>query len=148
MQEFSIFSLVEANAALPDVIRVTEEAIAALAGIEAVWGKLPFKKYNALANMTEEDFVRAQWAGEVAALGVQPKGYFVVDFQSPDPDTLYCWSHGEDSVYHEHKIWETFIDRRRITDVDAFDAGPPAPPFSAVEDDRSEDESATDEYSA
>ena len=128
MQEFPIFTLDEANALLPEVIAVTTEAQTRLDELSVVWGQLPFKKYDALHGVAEEDLVRAEWAHRVMALGIQPKGFFVIDFQSPDPDTLYCWAQGEDAVAHEHKLWETFIDRRPITDASRFEGGPPAPP--------------------
>ena len=126
MEELPIFTLQEANAALPEVIRVTEEAIERLAHIQSPWSRLPFKKFDALHGVTEEDWIRAEWARQIAALGIAPKGYFVVDFQSPDPDTFYCWSYGEEAVSHQHRIWESFIDRRPIGDANQFeDESPP-----------------------
>lgn len=128
MENFTIFTLAEANDLLPEVMRVTDEAIARLAEMEYPWGKLPFRKYDALQGVAAEDLIRAEWAYSIAQLGVQPKGFFVVDFQSPDPDTLYCWGHGETVVEHEHKTWESFIDRRVITNAAEFESRPPAPP--------------------
>ena len=128
MQEFFVFTLEEANEALPSVIRVTEETVAQLAELEEAWGKLPFKKFDALQGVRVEDVIRADWAQRIASMGIQPKGFFVVDFQSPDPDTLYCWGYGEDAVEHEHKTWETFIDRRPILNADPLENHPPAPP--------------------
>ena len=126
MQEFPIFTFEEANAALPEVADITQDAQNQLDKLDRVWGKLPFKKYDALHGVCEEDLVRAEWAHRIMTLGVVPKGYFVIDFQSPDPDTLYCWAQGEDAVTHEHKLWETFADRRPVTDVSQFEGGPPA----------------------
>lgn len=116
MNEFPMWTLAEANAALGEVIRLTELAQAQLRELEAIWGAFPFKKFDVIHGVPQEDLIRAQWAQSVAALGVIPKGFFVVDFQSPDPDTLYCWSDGESAIEHEHKIWETFLQRRRIAD--------------------------------
>lgn len=123
MSEFPIFTLSEANYLLAEVIAITEEATVQLAELQAMWGQLPFKKYDATQGATAEDLIRAEWARRIAGIGVQPKGFFVVDFQSPDPDTLYCWSYGETMVSHEHKVWETFVDRRAIRDVRQFEAG-------------------------
>jgi len=58
-----------------------------------------------------------RWAERVTRLGVYPKGYFTCDFQSPDPETLFCWTYGEDRVNHTHKVWESFKDRRLILDA-------------------------------
>jgi hypothetical protein len=114
MQEFCTFTLREANEVLHDVIFITDLALARLSEIEEPWGKLPFKKFDAIRGVAEEDLIRAEWAHRIASLGIMPKGFFVVDFQSSDPETLYCWTYGEDCVQHEHKNWETFEARRRI----------------------------------
>ncbi len=127
MEELQIFTLQEANAALPEVIELTEEAIKRLAEVQALWSRLPFRKFDALHGLAEEDVIRIEWARAIAALGIAPKGYFVVDFQSPDPNTFYCWSYGEEAVTHEHKVWESFPDRRPIRDVSQFEDGPPPP---------------------
>jgi hypothetical protein len=113
MQEFCTFTLSEANDALHEVILITDAALDRLRAIEEPWARLPYKKFDAYRGVAEEDLIRAEWAHRIASLGVIPKGFFVVDFQSPDPDTLYCWGYGEDCVGHEHKIWETFTQRRR-----------------------------------
>ena len=134
MQDFPIFTLQEANEALPEVIRITEEALERLAAIQEPWSKLPFRKFDALYGVAEEDLIRSEWAHQIALRGIQPKGFFVVDFQSPDHDTLYCWSYGEEIVSHEHKTWETFVDRRPIRNVDRFEGRPPAPPYDITDD--------------
>jgi hypothetical protein len=115
MQEFSTFTLQEANDALHEVIFITDAAINRLREIEEPWTHLPYRKFDALHGVAEEDLIRAEWAHRIAALGIMPKGFFVIDFQSPDPDTLYCWTYGEDCVEHKHKTWETFVQRRRIS---------------------------------
>ena len=114
MEDFPVFTLEEANYKLPEVIRVTEEAIMRLEVIKEPYERLSLRKYNPIHNLTEEDLVRVIWAREIASMGVYPKGYFVVDFQSPTDDTFYCWKYGETEVCHEHKKWETFGDRRPI----------------------------------
>jgi hypothetical protein len=129
MEGLPIFTLQEANAVLPEVIRLTEEVIERLVEMQSPWGRLPFRKYDALRGIAEEDWIRAEWARQIAALGIAPKGYFVVDFQSPEPDTFYCWSYGEETVSHEHKIWETFAHRRFIRDGPQADNKPPSPPW-------------------
>lgn len=110
----TIWSLDEANALVPDLIALTEAATAELRTAQAPWAGTPFRAYDAQRGVAVEDAIRAMWARAVAALGAQPKGYFVADFQSPDPDTLWCWSFGEQEITHEHKLWETFSDRRPI----------------------------------
>ena len=116
MVDWPIFSLEEANARLPAVIAATDEAMAALKEIERVWGQTAFRAYDFHRGALREDLVCADWARAVAALGAQPKGYFVVDFQSPEPDVVFCWAHGETRVEHQHATWESFVDRRLIAD--------------------------------
>jgi len=124
-QEFCVFTLEEANSVLPEVIIITEAVRDKLRDIEEPWSKLPYKKFNALRGVADEDLIRAEWAHRVAALGVQPKGFFVVDFQSPDPDTVYCWTYGEDRVEHEHCAWESFALRRRVESADTYERHSP-----------------------
>jgi hypothetical protein len=117
MLEFSTFTLQEANNALHEVIYITDAALNRLQDIESPWARLSCKKFDAVRGVTEEDLIRAEWAQRIAALGIMPKGFFVVDFQSPDPDILYCWSYGEDCVGHEHNTWESFAQRRHTGNV-------------------------------
>jgi hypothetical protein len=121
MQDWPVWTLSEANAAVAEVIALTQKAIVEMARLERVWQHVPFQAYDALRGARREDLVRADWARNIAALGVQPKGYFIVDFQSVDPDTLLCWSYGETAITHEHKVWETFIDRRLISHPQLFE---------------------------
>ena len=60
-----------------------------------------------------EGLLRA-WSERVVELGASPKGYFTVDFQSVDPEMLYCWSYGEDKISFTHKVWENFTHRRPL----------------------------------
>ena len=113
---FRIFSLQEANLVLPDVIKIT--AIAAESLEDA---KIRMKSEeiddNVLAQRKfekETSGILKEWAQEITALGIYPKGYFTVDFKSGIPDTLFCWTYGEEVISHTHKIFESFKDRLPI----------------------------------
>ena len=113
---FRIFSLEEANLVLPDVIKITEIAADSLED-----AKMRMKSEgiddNVLAQRRfEEDtsVILEEWAQEIMALGIYPKGYFTVDFKSGIPDTLFCWTYGEEVISHTHKIFESFKDRLPI----------------------------------
>ncbi len=113
---FRIFSLEEANLVLPDVIKITEIAAESLED-----AKMRMKSEgiddNVLAQRRfEEDtsVILEEWTQEIMALGIYPKGYFTVDFKSRIPDTLFCWTYGEEVISHTHKIFETFKDRLPI----------------------------------
>jgi len=122
MSDWPIWSLEEANAMLPQVIALTQRAVLRLQKLEQQWEGLPFRPFDAVRGAPLEDLVRADWARDVASIGVQPKGYFTVDFQSVEPETLLCWTYGEVELAHEHSVWETFVDRRAIRNFDRFRA--------------------------
>lgn len=126
MQEFPVFTLNEVNERLAEVIRLTDDTASRLDAIEECWGRLPFKKFDAVRGIACDDLIRAEWAHRVARLGAMPKGFFTVDFQSADPEVVFCWSYGEESITHEHKVWENFAHRRRIADSDPCRQHPPA----------------------
>ena len=108
------FTLAEANKLLPEVIRMTEETKAKLRACRHPWHRLGLRKYSVLADLPEEDYLRLRWATRIAGLGAHPKGYFTVDFPSPDPETVYCWGDGETEIAHQHKAWENYSHRRPI----------------------------------
>ncbi len=114
MEDFPVFSLEEANTVIPEVIRLTEETVERLEAIRHPYENLGLRKFNPMHNLTEDDLIKVEWARQVASMGIYPKGYFVVDFQSPEDDTFYCWTYGEPDVSHTHKKWETFTDRRPL----------------------------------
>ena len=120
MQDWPVWTLEDAQAAVPQVIALTEEAMRELSRLEEQWRGLSIRPFDAVRGAPRETLVRADWARQIASLGIQPKGYFVVDFQSLDPDTVLCWSYGEERITHEHKVWETFADRRLIRDPRYF----------------------------
>lgn len=105
------FTLEEANLALPDVIRITEEALAELEAASHPFGKFGLRKWSAVTGIVEEEAIKAGWVRRIARMGVLPKGFFTVDFASLEEGVLYCWTHGEDKVAHQHKAWEGFADR-------------------------------------
>lgn len=108
------FTLTEANALLPDVLALTEKARAQLEACRYPWETLGFRKFNVLAELPEEEHVRLRWAAAVVRLGAIPKRYFAVDFQSPDPAMVYCWTWGETKVAFQHGKTEACNQRRPV----------------------------------
>ncbi len=112
-----VFSFVEANQLVPKVADLTEEVIHELDEIrrrssaEAEGGK-----GISDAILKEVEAALQAWSERVEELGGNPKGYFTVDFQSIDPELLYCWNYGEDRISFTHKIWENFSHRRPLAD--------------------------------
>jgi len=109
MPDHRQFTIEEANGLLPEVIRVTDPAAKRFAMLD---GAETTDQDAALAIARRQQSVAEEWAHAVIALGVQPKGLFVVDFVSRgDPSVLYCWAYGEPRVAHQHRDTETFDER-------------------------------------
>lgn len=113
---FKVFTLKKANALLPKVIKITEKAMRSLE---------EEKKSLEAEEIIDEDLAREKlgvrsalvfekWAQDIMSIGAYPKGYFTVDFKSPVPDTLFCWTYGEEVITHTHKIYQSFKDRVSI----------------------------------
>lgn len=119
---FKIFTLAQANEILPQVIVRTECAVELLEIARRHHESWDAVDYQG----AQDDFdkrsgkILEDWSREIALLGAYPKGYFTVDFKSPIPETLFCWTLGEDRIRHTHKIHETFKDRIGIIDESTF----------------------------
>jgi hypothetical protein len=118
-----VFNFDEVNRMVPKVADLTEEVIQELdhirrsSGSEAEPGSSPIT--DAVLKAVEEAL--QGWSERVLELGGNPKGYFTVDFQSIDPELLYCWNYGEERICYTHKVWENFSHRRPL--ADSIDAG-------------------------
>ena len=55
--------------------------------------------------------VLGEWQEAILEMGAEPKGIFTVDFRSPDPNVLWCWTVEEPEITHRHFTWESFKDR-------------------------------------
>ena len=110
---FHVFTLEEANAVLPDVIKITKIAVDSLADAKMRMKSEEIDDRVLAQRRFEEDtsVILEEWAQEIMALGIYPKGQFTVDFKSRIPDTLFCWTYGEEVITHTHKIFESFKDR-------------------------------------
>ncbi len=110
---FRCFTLKEANALLPQIIDITEEAVRLLDQAKKnLESEMIINEPSAQDQFeTESLLILHQWAQEIISLGAYPKGYFTVDFKSPIPDTLFCWTLGEVVISHTHKTYESFKER-------------------------------------
>jgi hypothetical protein len=117
-----VFSFVEVNQLIAKVAILTEEVIQELDIIRR--RNAPEEESNGSSVsdliLKEVEVALQEWSERIVELGGQPKGYFTVDFQSIDPEMLYCWNYGEDKIGYTHKVWENFSHRRPLTDsIDA-----------------------------
>jgi hypothetical protein len=118
-----IFSFVEANNLISRVTDLTEEVIQELDAIRRRAAPEAEPGASSISDtvLKEVEEVLQTWSERMLELGGNPKGYFTVDFQSMDPELLYCWNYGEDKIAFTHKAWENFSHRRPLTDsIDVF----------------------------
>jgi hypothetical protein len=110
------FTLAEANTLVRLVAEVTAGVVQHLDSIRQRH-QVDFDSSSAgmpEATLKEVEKALAEWSRRVVELGAQPKGYFTVDFQSLDPELLYCWTYGEEKIEYTHKIWENFNHRQPL----------------------------------
>ncbi len=121
-----IFSLRQANELLTLVADATTVAVKRLDDI-CRQHKVDFNREELVVSesvITEIEHALQEWSDYIRKLGAYPKGYFNVDFQSIDPELLYCWTYGEDKISFIHKVWEHFDHRRPLADSFSSSANP------------------------
>ena len=94
-----IFSYEEAIALLPEVQRLTSEAVREVDAIEST-------------EADEYETVVTRWAEAVIALGIEVKGLWLVDFDSGAG--YYCWRHPEPALEFFHGYEEGFSGRVQL----------------------------------
>lgn len=112
MYPFRVFTLEQANGAVPEVARVTAHVQERLDDLRQA-----YDEEDPEAGRTLEAETRAlltSWQEAILELGADPKGIFTVDFRSPDPNVLWCWTVSEAEILHHHFTWESFKDRVSI----------------------------------
>jgi hypothetical protein len=113
-----VFSLQEANDLVPRLVGLTSEIVRKLDQIkEACRAKWKGEEAQLPEEILKEiEDTLQDWSERIQKLGAYPKGYFTVDFQSFDPELLYCWTYGEDKIEYTHKVWENFSHRRPLSE--------------------------------
>jgi hypothetical protein len=111
-EERPIFSLDEARRLLPAVKHMTADAVrrteTLAAQLHAVTEQEP--EHAALSAALQE--VVDGWAQELAALGAEPKGLWLVDFDNGEG--YYCWCYPEPGITHYHGYADGFAGRLKI----------------------------------
>ncbi len=114
--QIKVFTLAEANSLVRQVAELTAGVVHHLDGIRQrhqLDGEGPGNSVPE-AVLKEVEQALSEWSHQVTELGAQPKGYFTVDFQSMDPELLYCWTYGEERIEYMHKVWENFSHRKPL----------------------------------
>ena len=118
-RETRVFSLSEANELVPLVSDLTAQAVRQLEEIRQQYRQGAGEDEEpslSEAGLREVERALSEWSQQVTDLGALPKGYFTVDFQSIDPELLYCWTYGEEEIGFAHKVWENFSHRRPLSE--------------------------------
>ena len=94
-----IFSYEQAVALLPEVQRITSEAV---------------ERLDAVVSPEPEAYERivTEWAEAILAMGIEVKGLWLVDFDSGGG--YYCWRHPEPALEYYHGYEEGFGGRVKL----------------------------------
>jgi hypothetical protein len=103
-----LFTYEEACALLPEVQRITGEAVAEAEQLAAEEGEEePEEENDAIAARYQAIVTR--WADEIMAMGIEVKGLWLIDFDSGSG--YYCWHHPEPALQFFHGYEEGFGGR-------------------------------------
>ena len=94
---------------MPEVSRLTSEVQERLDDLRKAYDEADPQTERDLEAQTRE--LLSAWQDAILAIGAEPKGIFTVDFRSPDPNVLWCWTVSEPEITHRHFTWESFKDR-------------------------------------
>jgi hypothetical protein len=124
------FDLAEARALLPIIRRITKEFSQAvesrMAQIEAMDPTSP--KISVMEEQINE--LIHQWHAKIRKLGAEPKGLWLVDFDSGIG--YFCWKYPEPELNHWHSYEDGFAKRLKIVAGPAV-AASAADPSTAVQ---------------
>jgi hypothetical protein len=101
-----IFSYEQAVALLPEVARITNEAVERLALVAATDEQTISDEPAAYERIVSE------WAESIMGMGVEVKGLWLVDFDSGGG--YYCWKHPEPALQYFHGYEEGFGGRVKL----------------------------------
>jgi hypothetical protein len=113
-----VFSLAEVNSLIAEVAVITSEVVKNLDTIRQRYQIEPDQGSEAMPEPAIKEIESAlnEWTESISKMGAIPKGFFTVDFQSREPELLYCWTYGEDKIEFAHKVWENFAHRKPLAE--------------------------------
>jgi hypothetical protein len=94
-----IFSYEEAVTLLPEVQRLTSEAVERVEQVSE-------------EQVDEAQDIVAEWAQSILDMGIEVKGLWLIDFDSGAG--YYCWQHPEPSLQYFHGYEEGFPGRVKL----------------------------------
>jgi hypothetical protein len=109
MYPYRVFTLAKANRAVLKVAALTSRAQRRIEEVQQTCDNDDPESTERMRN--EMQSILLAWQDAILELGGEPKGVFTVDFRSPDPNVLWCWTVDESEICHRHFTWESFKDR-------------------------------------
>jgi len=107
-----IFTLREAQELLPEVRGLTRAAYERASALETKAANLPLGNQRTEVEAQFGVLVRG-WATQIADLGCDVKGLWLVDFDSGD-GLYYCWQHPEEQLEFFHDYGSGFAGRKPL----------------------------------
>jgi hypothetical protein len=109
LAEKKTFTFGEAQALLPEVFRITEEAASTVEQVRAAMADQGAREEKVREQV---DRIVAAWARALGARGLEVKGLWLVDFDNGSG--YYCWRYPESSLQFFHSYDDGFQGRMRI----------------------------------
>jgi hypothetical protein len=108
-----VFSLDEARAILPVVRRITLEFSAKVELLIARLETLQLNQTETICALEKQVNELIQtWNDKIRKLGADPRGLWVVDFNSGEG--YYCWKHPESDILYWHSYEDGYTGRKPL----------------------------------
>lgn len=125
-QSHRYFTLEKAQAMLPLVYRMTEDAAKQTKYLMACIDALQDKKSNRTLELQEQiNEIIHKWQNKLERLGVKPKGLWLADFDNGDG--YYCWKFPETKISFKHAYQDGFTGRIMISSNEESHENCPSP---------------------
>lgn len=108
-----VFSLEEARSILPVVRRITAEFSAKVELLIARLETLQLNQTDTICALEKQvnDLIQS-WNDKIRKLGADPRGLWVVDFNSGEG--YYCWKHPEIDILYWHSYEDGYSGRKPL----------------------------------
>lgn len=108
-----VFSLEEARQILPIVRRITQEFSSKVELLIARLETIQLNQTETICALEKQvnEMIQA-WNDKIRKLGAEPKGLWVVDFNSGEG--YYCWKHPETDILYWHSYEDGYTGRKPL----------------------------------
>ncbi len=111
-----VFSLEEARQILPVVRRITTEFAAKVELLIARLETLQLNQTETICTLEKQvNELIQSWNDKIRKLGADPRGLWVVDFNSGEG--YYCWKHPETDILYWHSYDDSYIGRKPLASM-------------------------------